>query len=232
MYKAKMAEAWRVMRIQSELVDGIEKLIKLGPAVTIFGSARFQESNPYYQSSRDLAARFAREGLAVITGGGPGIMEGANRGAFENGGRSIGLNIQLPAEQSANKFQTISLDFRYFFVRKFLFLKHAVGFVIYPGGFGTMDELFEVLTLIQTHKTENFPVVLVGKSYWQGLLDWMRHAMLEENGCISPEDLNLFSIVDTAEEAACLILECYRQHPETVGDEEMEEKALMMPGLF
>jgi len=232
MYEGKMPEAWRVMRIQSELVDGIEKLIKLGPAVTIFGSARFSETNPYYQSARELATRFAQEGLAVITGGGPGIMEGANRGAFESGGKSVGLNIQLPAEQSANKYQTVSLDFRYFFVRKFLFLKHAVGFVIYPGGFGTMDELFEVLTLIQTRKTGSFPVVLVGKAYWQGLLDWMQYAMLEENRCIGIEDLSLLKIVDTAEEAACLILECYQKNPDTVGYEEIDEKALMMSGLF
>lgn len=232
MYEGKMPEAWRVMRIQSELVDGIEKLIKLGPAVTIFGSARFAESNPYYQSSRDLAARFAREGLAVITGGGPGIMEGANRGAFESGGKSIGLNIQLPSEQSANKYQTVSLDFRYFFVRKFLFLKHAVGFVIYPGGFGTMDELFEVLTLIQTHKTGNFPVVLVGEGYWQGLLDWMRNVMLDQHGCIGVEDLNLLKIVNNAEEAADLILDCYRKNCDQAGYDEMDEKALMMSGLF
>lgn len=232
MYEAKMAEAWRVMRIQSELVDGIEKLIKLGPAVTIFGSSRFSESNPYYQSSRVLAARFAAEGLAVITGGGPGIMEGANRGAFENRGKSVGLNIQLPAEQSANQYQTISLDFRYFFVRKFMFLKHAVGFVIYPGGFGTMDELFEVLTLVQTRKVAHFPVVLVGQSYWQGLLDWMKQTMLTEHGCIGSEDLSLLKVVDTAEEAARLIMDCYRQHLDSGGYEEMNEKALMMSGLF
>lgn len=232
MYEGKMAEAWRVMRIQSELVDGVEKLIKLGPAVTIFGSARFPESNPYYQSSRELAARFANEGLAVITGGGPGIMEGANRGAFEAGGKSVGLNIQLPAEQSSNKYQTIDLDFRYFFVRKFMFLKHAVGFVIYPGGFGTLDELFEVLTLIQTRKTGNFPIVLVGKSYWQGMLDWMKTTMLDEHACISPEDLNLLKVVDTAEEAACLILACYHKNRDAAGDDEVGEKALMMSGLF
>jgi len=227
MYEGKMAEAWRVMRIQSELVDGTEKLIKLGPAVTIFGSARFPEQNPYYQGSRELAARFARAGLAVITGGGPGIMEAANRGAYENGGKSIGLNIQLPMEQSANEYQTISLDFRYFFVRKYLFLKHAVGFVIYPGGFGTMDELFEVLTLVQTRKTAAFPIVLVGKSYWQGLMDWIKTTMLTEHACISPEDLDLFHVVDTEDEAARIILDFHRKNPQAVAHDGVDEVALL-----
>ena len=227
MFEGKMAEAWRVMRIQSELVDGIEKLIKLGPAVTIFGSARFDADNPYCQDAARLAAHFAKEGLAVITGGGPGIMEAANRGCYQHGGKSVGLNIQLPQEQSANRQQTISLDFRYFFVRKFMFVKHAVGFVIYPGGFGTMDELFEILTLVQTRKTGTFPIVLVGRSYWQGLLDWMQHTMLEGHHCISPEDLQLLQVVDTAEEAACLILDCHRSNPQNVAYDDISEKALL-----
>jgi len=223
MHEAKLAEAWRVMRIQSELVDGIEHLIKLGPAVTIFGSARFDEQNPYYQSSHELAARLVQAGLAVITGGGPGIMEGANRGAHENGGKSVGLNIELPKEQGANRYQNISLSFRYFFVRKFLFVRHAVGFVIYPGGFGTMDELFEVLTLVQTQKAQRIPIVLVGKAFWAGLMDWMQSVMRDTHACIGPEDMGLFSLVDTAEEAARIILEHYGSHPDRTCYEELDE---------
>jgi uncharacterized protein (TIGR00730 family) len=223
MHEAKLAEAWRVLRIQSELVDGIEHLIKLGPAVTIFGSARFTEQDPYYQSSRELAARLAKEGLAVITGGGPGIMEGASRGAHEAGGKSVGLNIKLPKEQSANHYQTLNLSFRYFFVRKFLFVRHAVGFVIYPGGFGTMDELFEVLTLVQTQKAQRIPIVLVGKTFWAGLIDWMQTVMRDAHACISPEDIELFSLVDTAEEAARIILEHYGSYPDRTCYEELDE---------
>jgi len=225
MHESKMAEAWRVMRIQSELVDGIEHLIKQGPAVTIFGSARFAPDNPYYQSSQALAALFVKAGLAVITGGGPGIMEGANRGAYEAKGKSIGLNIKLPMEQSANPYQNISLSFRYFFVRKFLFVRHAVGFVIYPGGFGTLDEMFEVLTLVQTHKSDPTPIVLVGKQFWSGLLEWMKTTMLEQNACISPEDLNLFTVVDTPEEAAKVILDFHHKNPDATCYEELEEMA-------
>jgi len=224
MHESKLAEAWRVMRIQSELVDGIEHLIKLGPAVTIFGGARFAEDNIYYQNSRKLAELLAGEGLAVITGGGPGIMEGANRGAYEAKGKSIGLNIQLPMEQSANIYQTVNLSFRYFFVRKFLFVRHAVGFVIYPGGFGTMDELFEVLTLVQTRKSEPTPIVLVGKQFWQGLIDWIRTTMLEQNQTISAADMDLFTIVDTAEEAAQVILEFHCKNPDATCYEELDEK--------
>jgi len=224
MYEAKLAEAWRVMRIQSEVVDGIEKLIKMGPAVTVFGSARLGEDNPYYQSARELSALLVDAGLGVITGGGPGIMEGSNRGAFEASGRSVGLNIQLPHEQSANVYQTISLDFRYFFVRKFMFMKHAVGFVIYPGGFGTMDELFEALTLLQTGKSELFPVVLVGKQYWQGLLDWLENTMLVE-GCIDKNDFNLFTLVDSAEEAADIIIQHHKKHPDQIGDDFFEDRS-------
>ena len=158
-----MVEAWRVMRIQAELVDGIEHLTGLGPAVTVFGSARLQESDEYYADACRLGQLLAEAGLAVITGGGPGIMEAANRGAFQQGGRSIGLNIELPFEQGANRYQTTTMTFRYFFVRKMMFVKHTVGFAIYPGGFGTMDELFEALTLVQTKKVSKYPIVLVGR---------------------------------------------------------------------
>ena len=226
MYQAKLAEAWRVLRIQSELVNGIESLIKLGPAVTVFGSARLAPSNVYYQSAQRLGELLVKEGLAVITGGGPGIMEGANRGAYEVKGKSVGLNIKLPMEQSANPYQTIGLDFRYFFVRKFMFVKHAVGFVIYPGGFGTMDELFEALTLVQTGKVSPFPVVLVGKAFWQGMMVWLKDTMLAE-GCISPEDFDLFSVVDTPEEAVAIIVEHWKKRAVRPGDEDFDELALL-----
>lgn len=200
MLDAKMPEAWRVLRIQSELVDGIEQLIKLKGAVTVFGGARFHSNSGAYKEAQLLGELLASEGVPVITGGGPGIMEGANRGAYEADGASVGLNITLPREQDANPYQSISLSFRYFFVRKFMFVKNAVGFAIFPGGFGTMDELFEALTLVQTHKVEPFPIVLIGKKYWQGLIEWMQGAMVEQ-GCIDEEELSLFSVVDTAQEA-------------------------------
>lgn len=216
MDSAKLAEAWRVMRIQSELVDGIEQLIKLGPAVTVFGSARLHEGDVYYEDAVRLGQLLAESGLAVITGGGPGIMEAGNRGAYQQGGRSIGLNITLPHEQSANHYQTQSLSFRYFFVRKMMFVKHAVGFVIYPGGFGTLDELFEAVTLVQTGKAAKFPIVLVGKEYWQGLLSWVENTMLSA-GCISREELKLIQLVDNADEAARIIIERHHANPDVIG---------------
>lgn len=215
MLDAKMPEAWRVLRIQSEVVDGIEQLIKIKGAVTVFGSARFKEGSHYYQLARDLGQLLAEEGIPVITGGGPGIMEGANRGAFERDGSSVGLNITLPREQGANPYQNVSLTFRYFFVRKFMFVKNAVGFVIFPGGFGTMDELFEALTLVQTQKVEPFPIVLLGRDYWQGLLSWMKGAMVEQK-CIDSEELALFSVVDSVQEVRDILkdhLACRAQLP-------------------
>jgi uncharacterized protein (TIGR00730 family) len=211
MFDRKMPEAWRVLRIQSELVDGIEHLIKVGSAAVVFGSARLGPESPYYHQAEALGSLLSQAGLPVISGGGPGIMEGVNKGALGKGAASIGLNINLPREQEANPYQDISLYFRYFFVRKFMFMKHAVAFAIFPGGFGTLDELFEALTLIQTEKTEPFPVVLIGTAYWQGLLDWMKGTMLAE-GCISPEDLDLFTVVDSVDEAARLIISHYRKH--------------------
>ncbi len=211
-----MMEAWRVMRIQAELVDGIEHLTGLGPAVTVFGSARLPETDPYYQDSCRLGQLLAEAGLAVITGGGPGIMEAANRGAYQQGGSSIGLNIELPHEQGANEYQTISMNFRYFFVRKMMFVKHTVGFAIYPGGFGTMDELFEALTLVQTKKVDKFPIVLVGRDFWCGLLNWLHDTMLA-SGCISKEDLDLIQIVDSADEAAKIIVDRHHAYPDLVG---------------
>jgi len=206
MLDAKMPEAWRVLRIQSEVVDGIEQLIKIKGAVTIFGSARFQEGSQYYQLARELGQLLAEEKIPVITGGGPGIMEGANRGAFERGGASVGLNITLPKEQGANPYQSVSLTFRYFFVRKFLFVKNAVGFVIFPGGFGTLDELFEALTLVQTQKVEPFPIVLVGKAYWSGLLEWMKTTMAGHH-CIDADELDLMTVVDSAREVRDILMD-------------------------
>lgn len=211
MFDKKMPEAWRVLRIQSELVDGIEHLTKVGDAVNIFGSARLAPDSPYYKEAEKLGQLLSAAGLPVITGGGPGIMEAANKGAYRQGARSIGLNITLPREQAPNTYQDMSLSFRYFFVRKFMFIKHAVAFAIFPGGFGTLDELFEALTLIQTEKIEPFPVVMVGRQYWEGMIDWLRHIVVG-HGCLDAGELDLLSIVDTAEEAADIILRHYRQH--------------------
>ncbi|WP_193164069.1 LOG family protein [Microbulbifer hainanensis] len=210
MLDAKMPEAWRVLRIQSELVDGIERLIKLSGAVTVFGSARFSEDSREYKQGVRLGELLAAEGIPVITGGGPGLMEACNRGAYPQPGSSIGLNIELPFEQEANPYQDISLHFRYFFVRKFMFVKHAVGFVGLPGGYGTLDELFEALTLVQTHKVRQFPIVLVGKRYWSGLHDWLVDTALEHS-CIDASDLELFRIVDSVDEAAEIIIKFIRE---------------------
>ncbi len=209
MDESKLPEAWRILRIQSELVFGTESLIKLGKAVTIFGSARLKKDSPFARQADKLSCDIAKQGLSVITGGGPGIMEAANTGAFKaNGkgaGQSIGLNIKLPNEQSSNKYQDITLNFRYFFVRKYMFVKHAVAFVIFPGGYGTMDELFEALTLVQTGKITRFPIILVGKSYWQGLSQWIENTVMHQ-GCIDQRDMDLFTIVDSGDEALELIL--------------------------
>ena len=196
-----MKEPWRIFRILSEFVDGIDAMRDVKPAVSIFGSARTPRSHRWYGAARKLARELARRGFSIVTGGGPGIMEAANRGAQEGGGRSIGLNIQLPLEQKANRFQDLELHFRYFFVRKFHFVKHSAAFVIFPGGFGTMDELFEALTLIQTDKVGEVPVVLVGKSYWRGLVRFMRRSMTSEK-YIEKSDLELFHVTDDLDDAA------------------------------
>ena len=209
MLEAKVQEAWRVLRIQSELVDGTDKLLKLGAAVTVFGGARLDSSNRYYREAQLLGKLLGEENIPVITGGGPGIMEGANRGCYGTPTPSVGLNIDLPFEQTPNPYQDIGLDFRYFFVRKYLFVKHAVGFVIFPGGFGTLDELFEALTLVQTLKVKPFPIILVGRPFWQGLIEWMQDRMVAE-GCLSAAELNLFELVDDANQAAQVILKHIR----------------------
>ncbi len=192
-------EAWRLFRILAELVEGFDTLANLGPAVTFFGSARAAEKDPEYAIARSLAAKLAKEGSAIITGGGPGVMEAANRGAQEGGGLSIGLNIEIPFEQRPNEYIDKLIGFRYFFVRKVMFVKYSVAFVILPGGYGTMDELFEALTLIQTRKIKPFPVYLLGKSYWGGLIDWLKEVMVKE-GKISAEELDILHVVDDEEE--------------------------------
>jgi uncharacterized protein (TIGR00730 family) len=203
-------DPWRVLRIMSEFVSGFDRLAELGPAVTIFGSARTKESDPMYAQAEELALLLTQAGLAVITGGGPGIMEAANRGAYEGDGESIGLNIELPFEQGINPYVHVGLEFRYFFVRKTMFIKYAQAFVIFPGGFGTLDELFEALTLIQTGKVQNFPVILFGSAYWQGLLDWFRTTVLSA-GKIGEGDLKLLMVVDSPGEARDLILKSMQE---------------------
>ena len=188
-------DPWRALRILSEFVEGFDALATLGPAITVFGSARVDESNPIYATAREIGRRLAQEGYAIITGGGPGVMEAANRGCQEGGGMSVGCNIELPHEQAVNPYVDLAVEFRYFFARKTMFVKYADGFVIMPGGFGTMDELMEALTLIQTGKIEHFPVVLVGTEYFAGLIDWIRLKLLGE-GMIAPADLDLIQVTD------------------------------------
>lgn len=200
----KKSEPWRVFRIQSEIIDGFEALHDLGPAVTIFGSSRMGPGSYHYEKAVELGRMLTSQGFAVITGGGPGIMEGANKGAKEGNGKSVGLNIEIPEEQVPNKYQNISLTFRYFFVRKLMFVKYALAFVIFPGGFGTIDELFEALTLRQTKKIDSFPIILFGSDYWDGLMKWIKSNLISHK-TISPEDMDLISIVDEAEEV-CEIL--------------------------
>ncbi len=197
------ADPWRVLRILSEFVEGFDALNEVGPAITVFGSARTPASDPYYAAGRQLGQALARRGFAVITGGGPGIMEAVNRGCQEAGGLSVGCNIELLTEQEMNGYVDLGIEFRYFFVRKNMFVKYARGFVIFPGGVGTLDELFESFTLAQTGKIEHFPIVLFGTNYWSGLLDWMRKVVLTQ-GAMAAEDFDLLSVTDDPEEAAAM----------------------------
>jgi uncharacterized protein (TIGR00730 family) len=215
------SDPWRVLRIQAEFVAGFDALADLPPAVSIFGSARTPPDDPMYLTAIETARLLAEAGLAVITGGGPGIMTAGNQGAHQAGGVSVGLNIELPFEQSNNAYITIPVDHRYFFVRKTMFVKYAQAFVIFPGGFGTMDEFFEALTLIQTGRISNFPVILFGSEYWSGLLDWLRDTMLSE-GKISPSDLDLIVVTDSPQEVRDLVL---RAMKDTVWCEQREEAA-------
>ena len=203
-------ESWRLFKILSEFVDGFEAMADVGPAVSVFGSARTQPGDHWYQQAEKCGRLICEKNLAVITGGGPGIMEAANKGAFEcdtDGRKSVGLNIDLPFEQKPNPYQTHDLRFKYFFVRKVMFVKYAAGFIIFPGGFGTMDELFESLTLMQTHKTQKFPVVLVGTSFWAGLIDWLREQMEKTVCTISPGDLDLLHLTDSADDAVEYVMQ-------------------------
>jgi hypothetical protein len=188
-------ESWRMFHIMAEFVEGFEALGKYHPSVSIFGSTKIKPEDEVYQKAEQIGRLLAENGFGVITGGGPGVMEAANKGAASAGGNSIGLNIELPLEQKPNPYANMTLHFRYFFVRKVMFVKYAVAYVILPGGFGTMDELFESMTLIQTHKIKPFPVILVGSSYWKGLLDWMKGVVLRE-GKISPSDLDILQVID------------------------------------
>jgi uncharacterized protein (TIGR00730 family) len=198
-------DPWRIFKIMGEFVDGFDDLARIPPGISIFGSARIGPESEHYQAAVETGRLLAKAGYAVITGGGPGIMEAGNKGALEAGGISIGCNIELPFEQAPNPYQTISLTFNYFFVRKVMFVKYATAFIIFPGGFGTMDELFEALTLIQTRKIRNFPVVLFGSEYWSGLVKWIKETMIGQ-GTISPEDLDLLIVTDSPEEAVQAVI--------------------------
>jgi len=207
-------DSWRVFKIISELVEGFEKLARIGPCVSIFGSARTHHNDKYYRLAEDIALKLTQKGYGVITGGGPGIMEAANKGARKGDGKSVGINIDLPFEQKPNNYIDADklITFDHFFVRKVMFMKYAQGFIVLPGGFGTLDELFEALTLIQTRKIGKFPIILVGKKYWNGLIDWIKEEMLGEESNISREDLDLFTIVDTSDEAVEQIVEFYSRY--------------------
>jgi uncharacterized protein (TIGR00730 family) len=223
------SDPWRVFRIMGEFVEGFDILARVGPAVTVFGSARVGEDHPQYAQARETARLLGEAGFDVITGGGPGIMEAANRGARDAGARSIGCNIELPFEQGSNPYVDVAINFRYFFVRKTMFVKYAEAFVIFPGGFGTLDELFEALTLIQTGKVRDFPVVLVGTEYWRGMFDWVRDSLLAE-GKVSPEDMDLMVLTDDPHEAVRVIVDCYEKHCASAGRRSERRPASRDPG--
>jgi uncharacterized protein (TIGR00730 family) len=210
----KSSDSWNIFKVMAEFVEGYDTLAKIGPCVSVFGSARTKPGTKYYEMATDLGQKLASVGLGVITGGGPGIMEAANKGAREEKGPSVGLNIELPFEQSANPYidRDKLINFNFFFVRKVMFMKYAQGFIVLPGGFGTLDELFEALTLVQTQKTAKFPIILVGTDYWKGLIDWIQATMLEKEHNLSAEDMFLFKLVDTADEAVNEILEFYSKY--------------------
>jgi len=210
----KSSDSWNIFKIMAEFVEGYETLARIGPCVSVFGSARTKPGHPNYEMAMDLAKKLSEQGLGVITGGGPGIMEAANRGAQEGHGKSVGLNINLPFEQMANPYidNDKLINFNFFFVRKVMFMKYAQGFIVLPGGYGTLDELFEALTLVQTEKTANFPIILVGKEFWGGMIDWIKKVMLEKEGNVSPEDIDLMKLVDTPDEAVEEILNFYSKY--------------------
>lgn len=206
------SDPWRIFRIQGEFVEGFNTLAGMGSCISIFGSARTPAENHYYKAAEKTAALLAKEGLGIITGGGPGIMEAANKGAYEAGGTSIGCNIELPFEQDANEYQNISLEFHYFFVRKMMFVKYSVGYIIFPGGFGTLDELFEALTLAQTNKIQHFPIALFGREYWEGITEWLNDCLQVKHCTINPEDNKLYHICDKPEDAVDYICRVLREN--------------------
>lgn len=210
----KTSDSWAIFKVMSEFVQGFEKMAKIGPCVSIFGSARTPRDHKYYLMAEEIAGKLVNSGYGVITGGGPGIMEAGNKGAHTNGGKSVGLNIDLPFEQFENIYidRDKLINFDYFFVRKVMFVKYAQGFIVMPGGFGTLDELFEAITLIQTQKIGKFPIVLVGHSFWDGLIDWIKSVLLEQEHNINEVDLDLFCVVDTADEAVNKIYEFYGKY--------------------
>ncbi|WP_417291386.1 TIGR00730 family Rossman fold protein [Corallibacter sp.] len=210
----KTNDSWAIFKIMGEFVNGYEKLSRIGPCVSIFGSARTKPDHKYYKLAEEVAQKIANQGYGVITGGGPGIMEAGNKGAHIAGGTSVGLNIELPFEQHDNPYidSDKSLDFDYFFVRKVMFVKYSQGFVVMPGGFGTLDELFEAITLIQTHKIEKFPIILVGTEFWSGLLDWVKSTLLDKFSNISPKDLDLIHLVDSADEVIDILDNFYKEY--------------------
>jgi uncharacterized protein (TIGR00730 family) len=210
----KSSDSWVIFKVMAEFVEGFDKLAKIGPCVSIFGSARTSPDNPYYTIAEEIAAKLVRHGYGVITGGGPGIMEAGNKGAYEQGGRSVGLNIKLPFEQHSNIYidPDKNINFDFFFVRKVMFVKYSQGFIVMPGGFGTLDELFEALTLIQTKKIGRFPIVMVGRSFWAGLVEWIETTLLAGEATISPGDMKLFTLVDTPDEAVRAIDDFYSKY--------------------
>lgn len=212
--ESKAHSSWQIFKVMAEFVDGFEALAKIGPSISIFGSARTKPTNKYYKIGVEIAEKLVKEGFGIISGGGPGIMEAANKGAQNAKGKSIGLNIELPFEQNSNPYidRDKSLNFDYFFIRKTMFAKYSQGFIMMPGGFGTMDEFFEVITLVQTGKMKDSPLILVGRKYWQGLIDWVSTTMLGE-GNISPEDMDLFHVVDTADEVVDYVNKFYKKKP-------------------
>ncbi|HSH85206.1 MAG TPA: TIGR00730 family Rossman fold protein [Guyparkeria sp.] len=215
-------ESWKIFQIMAEFVRGYETLASIEPAVSIFGSARYDETNPWYQLTVEVAEKLSIAGFSVISGGGGGIMEAANRGAQAGGAPSVGLNIALPHEQHDNPYQDISLHFQHFFARKVMFVKHASAYVVMPGGFGTLDELAEILTLVQTGKSRRIPIILIGSSFWQGLIDWLFDQMVAE-GTISEGDMNLYTLCDTADEAVGAIFDFYRNRGVTATEEEQQK---------
>lgn len=212
--EVKTNDSWAIFKIMGEFVGGYEKLSRIGPCVSIFGSARTKPDNKYYKLAENIAEKLTENGYGVITGGGPGIMEAGNKGAHNAGGTSVGLNITLPFEQHDNPYidSDKSIDFDYFFVRKVMFVKYSQGFVVMPGGFGTLDEFFEALTLIQTHKIDKFPIILVGTEFWSGLVDWIKKTLLESHSNVSPEDLHLVDVVDTEEEVITILNDFYKKY--------------------